>query len=325
MSRVHVRCPTCSSLLETACSGGDRIINVRCGSCSTVFSAELPRPVQTPRWPALPVGACDWQCTTCTLVNKVDRTNCSACGGSQPWTCRFCGRSNNPSHAAACAGCKREGAGRAAAASPLRSVEQAPAQPPPILCPVCTLRNSATATRCEACEANLGGSGGNGGGDGGNGGNGGDGRKGAWRGGRADSGAPYLECPRCTVHNPPTAIECATCGHVFAPPVPPVPHMPAVLPVFDTASGRFRDSVPQAGASQPVNLSRETSLGGERSQTIVERRARHEAEAAMTLKRVLAYCEQNKEPFVDDAFPPAPRSLFLNGKGWSTNGAGVRS
>ena len=127
------------------------------------------------------------------------------------------------------------------------------------------------------------------------------------------------------MHNPPTAIECATCGHVFAPPVPPVPHMPAVLPVFDTASGRFRDSVPQAGASQPVNLSRETSLGGERSRTIVERRARHEAEAAMTLKRVLAYCEQNKEPFVDDAFPPAPRSLFLNGKGWSTNGAGVRS
>jgi calpain-15 len=83
--------------------------------------------------------------------------------------------------------------------------------------------------------------------------------------------------------------------------------------------------VPQAGASQPVNLSRETSLGGERSQTIVERRARHEAEAAMTLKRVLAYCEQNREPFVDDAFPPADRSLFLNGKGWSTNGAGVRS
>ena len=111
---VRVRCPTCSSVLETACSGGDRIINVRCGSCSTVFSAELPRPVQTPRLPTPPVGACDWQCTTCTLVNKAERTNCSACGSSQPWTCRFCGRSNNPSHAAACAGCKREGAGRAA-------------------------------------------------------------------------------------------------------------------------------------------------------------------------------------------------------------------
>ena len=60
---------------------------------------------------------------------------------------------------------------------------------------------------------------------------------------------------------------------------------------FDPTSGKYRPAAPSAmpadfappsasDTSRPVNLGRQSSLGGERSLTIVARRAKHEAEAA---------------------------------------------
>lgn len=61
------------------------------------------------------------------------------------------------------------------------------------------------------------------------------------------------------------------------------------------------------------------NVSHQRSEDINERRTRHETEAAETHARVLAFCDQAREPFVDDAFPPTARSLFLDGKGWRSS------
>ena len=37
-----------------------------------------------------------------------------------------------------------------------------------------------------------------------------------------------------------------------------------------------------------------------------------EAEARDTWKRILDFCKENREDFIDDSFPPSPKSLFYN-------------
>ena len=52
------------------------------------------------------------------------------------------------------------------------------------------------------------------------------------------------------------------------------------------------------------------------SASINDRRVRHEAEAAATLREVIAVCSAQRMPFVDPEFPPSSRSLYLDGVGW---------
>ena len=60
---------------------------------------------------------------------------------------------------------------------------------------------------------------------------------------------------------------------------------------------------------------------GETSEPIEARRAKHEAEAAAIHANILSFCAAANEAFVDDAFPPTPKSIYLDGRGWASSSA----
>ena len=244
MTRIHVRCPTCAATLECERQGNQRAMNVRCGQCTTVFSAELPPEASMTARPSAPSTATrDWQCPTCTLINKKEKATCSACGHGRP--------------------------------APAPAPAPPPQRPAPqrvtgrgddafVTCPVCTLRNKLTASKCEACAAPLdsapcsGTSTSSGGGGGGGGTSSGSGDS----GGGHCAAAPYLTCPACTVHNEVTASVCATCGTRLGdvgggsgPRAPPAP-------MRDAATGLYRPTAaPTPPAAQPINLGRQVKHG----------------------------------------------------------------
>ena len=59
-------------------------------------------------------------------------------------------------------------------------------------------------------------------------------------------------------------------------------------------------------------------------QSIEARRAAEEAQAEATLRSILAACAARRELFVDPDFPPAPRSLYANGRAWADGGSRER-
>lgn len=155
-----------------------------------------------------------------------------------------------------------------------------------IQCSTCTLENPLSASACQAC------------------------------------GTPLDNlCPRCTLRFEPGASSCAACGEQLrqAPsrartrevPTAPPPPPPQPPPPASRAPSR-----PHASSTAP----QPSGVAQQRSEEIHERRTRHEAAAAETHARVLAFCERSREPFVDDSFMPSERSLFLNGRGWRQDG-----
>lgn len=155
-----------------------------------------------------------------------------------------------------------------------------------LICQQCTLRNPLSAARCEAC------------------------------------GTPLDDlCPKCTLRFAPGSVSCVACGELLLLNQPPsvqaelqrsqqqqpAPHWQrrppdeARNPTARNATARVSDS---ASTAQP-------------SEHLVDRQARHEAEAAETHARVLELCSIAGEEFVDrDDFPPSNQSLYVNGSGW---------
>ncbi|XP_037071119.1 calpain-15-like [Pollicipes pollicipes] len=89
------------------------------------------------------------------------------------------------------------------------------------------------------------------------------------------------DCPACTYGNAPGDARCGVCGAPRAGPASPEP-------------------------TEPAAARRESELES-------DLRAWEEQGARQTWKHIVEFCKQDGEPFVDDSFPPAVRSLYYAG------------
>ncbi|XP_015116996.1 calpain-D [Diachasma alloeum] len=227
-----------------------------------------------------------WTCRKCTLLNPSTRTTCEACGGSK---LRSVTHLEDPT---------------------LRKGES-------WVCPSCTLRNPLTAQNCNACKTmadflevprdnrtpsaqrssspRL---------------SGGianvkvatprHSRNSVRRNGPTslgdkrhsrvkEPGQTQWQCKLCTYENKSTNGTCEMCQ--------------SSKTLSQTPGDRLRLSEP--GAS---------TLRIQRQESVVMENLRHieEREALEKWERIVRYCKETNEPFVDDSFPPAPKSLYYN-------------
>ena len=135
---------------------------------------------------------------------------------------------------------------------------------------------------------------------------------------------PY-RCPACTFENKPRASICEVCGTMLkavsaerlpngdgagALPLRPPHRLPPLRPMSTMAASGKHESELMDQLREAGNLNRATGFGGKfklRRFFQVE-----EAEARDTWKGILDFCKENREDFIDDSFPPSPKSLFCN-------------
>ncbi|KAK0177003.1 hypothetical protein PV328_001096 [Microctonus aethiopoides] len=102
-------------------------------------------------------------------------------------------------------------------------------------------------------------------------------------------GHTQWQCKLCTYENKSTNGNCEMCQSSKA-----LSHTPADRPRLN-----------EPGVS---------TLKIQRQESVVMENLRHieEREALEKWKRIVRYCKETNEPFVDDSFPPAPKSLYYN-------------
>jgi len=171
-------------------------------------------------------------------------------------------------------------------------------------CSACTLHNTPAAASCSACERP--------------------------RESHEDRFPPskpdHWVCQTCTYENSPRKLSCCMCSapRLPAPPGPPsaneavaekVSVIPGVAGVAGVTTGE--------GAGRPDSACSTGSFLQPRMQSRDMERLREdeEKEARERWASIVAYCRQHGEPFVDDSFPPGPRSLFYSGDGPATEAA----
>ncbi|XP_073994307.1 calpain 15 small optic lobes isoform X2 [Rhodnius prolixus] len=96
------------------------------------------------------------------------------------------------------------------------------------------------------------------------------------------------QCIHCTYENLGTASECEMCHSCRGAPF-----------------GILTTPVPLVGPS--------TSSAKKESELVERLRQIEETDALDKWNTIVKFCTQNDEPFVDDSFPPAPKSLYYNG------------
>ncbi|XP_057341586.1 calpain-D-like isoform X2 [Microplitis mediator] len=248
----------------------------------------------------LPLPGPAWTCKKCTLVNPASRATCEACGGSK---LRSVTHIEDPT---------------------LRKGES-------WVCPSCTLRNPLTAQNCNACKTladflelprdnrvagqrspspRLSSGSGSGSGSGSSSGSGLASnisristprhRNSVRRNGPSiqsdkrhskikESTVAQWHCKLCTFENKSTNGVCEMCQSSKS-----LSQTPGNIPRFS-----------EPGVS---------TLRIQRQESVVMENLRHieEREALEKWERIVRYCKETNEPFVDDSFPPAPKSLYYN-------------
>ncbi|PSN37268.1 Calpain-D [Blattella germanica] len=111
-------------------------------------------------------------------------------------------------------------------------------------------------------------------------------------------------CVVCTYENRTASVSCEMCqssrclsssamvltnGRISATPSPGAPSGPSI-----------------------GNTSNAAAVLKQESELMEDLRHIEEQEALEKWERIVQYCRENKEPFVDDSFPPAPKSLYYN-------------
>jgi len=96
-------------------------------------------------------------------------------------------------------------------------------------------------------------------------------------------------CPACTLVNPFTSAACSACGA--------------------TKGGANEQNNPltSPGAASPASR----TIQRQKSIPVESRRKRDEKQAKEQWDNIAKYCKNNKIQFVDDSFPPAEKSLYL--------------
>ncbi|KAH9513830.1 hypothetical protein Btru_031511 [Bulinus truncatus] len=139
---------------------------------------------------------------------------------------------------------------------------------------------------------------------------------------------PQWICAKCTFENSPDSLQCSMCSgpkssnwicdyctfnNNAGRGVCSMCHMPRVV----TEKGTFHETSP------PDNLQKRKDpsipkplyeLLRQESSLVEDIRITEEKEASELQKRIIQHCQITGDPFVDDSFPPAPKSLFLDPK-----------
>lgn len=107
-------------------------------------------------------------------------------------------------------------------------------------------------------------------------------------GGGSTALTPKLwQCPACTYENSSASVVCEICS---------------------SHRGLIPTSEPNSSASTPGD----TTTTRKKSKLMENLRQMEESEAREKWERIGQYCKDNNQLFVDDSFPPAPRSLYYN-------------
>lgn len=96
-------------------------------------------------------------------------------------------------------------------------------------------------------------------------------------------------CPACTYENPSASVVCEICSS-------------------------HRGLVPNPSTTnvEPGTNNSANEVNRKKSKLMENLRTIEEGEARDKWERIIHFCKENNELFVDDSFPPAPRSLYYN-------------
>ncbi|XP_066999894.2 calpain-D [Anabrus simplex] len=112
------------------------------------------------------------------------------------------------------------------------------------------------------------------------------------------------QCVLCTFENRTAAMSCEMC------------QSSRCLSSGSVMSNGKLPATPSPGSSVPLNgaiaSAITTAVLKQESELMEDLRHIEEKEALEKWERIVQYCRENKEPFVDDSFPPAPKSLYYN-------------
>lgn len=138
---------------------------------------------------------------------------------------------------------------------------------------------------------------------------------------RHSSGASLLpktwQCPACTYENSSASVVCEICsshrGLIPNPANTTTPTESCGIIGIGGGVGTGDDGIGGGGISGTVDI---TGEGCRKKSKLMENlRTMEESEAREKWARIIQYCKENNELFVDDSFPPAPRSLYYNPTG----------
>lgn len=128
---------------------------------------------------------------------------------------------------------------------------------------------------------------------------------------------PTWQCSVCTYENSVTAVACDMCHSSRCL------SSSSITTITTGSSSTFVGTVTSPAVVMPrdvMNLG-STLLGGtsgtntivrHQSELMDDLRRIEEREALDKWQHIVCYCTENKEQFVDDSFPPAPKSLYYN-------------
>lgn len=228
-----------------------------------------------------------WTCKKCTLLNAASRTTCEACCGSklksimhlEDATLRK-GESwvcpsctlRNPLSAQNCNACKTL-ADFLEVPKDNRAFGQR--SPSPRLCSTPTNSRAVTPRHRNSVRRN------------GSSGSAGDKRHSRTR----DPSQTQWQCKVCTYENKSTTVICEMCQSSKS--------------LSQVSGDRGVPRLLESGTST-LRIQRQESVVMENLRQLEER------DALEKWERIVRYCKETNEPFVDDSFPPAPKSLYYN-------------
>lgn len=231
-----------------------------------------------------------WTCKKCTLLNAASRTTCEACCGSklksimhledatlrkgESWVCPSC-TLRNPLSAQNCNACKTL-ADFLEVPKDNRALGQR--SPSPRLCSTPTNSKAVTPRHRNSVRRN---------GSAGSAGSAGDKRHSRTR----DPSHIQWQCKVCTYENKSTTVICEMCQSSKS--------------LSQVSGDRGIPRLVESGTST-LRIQRQESVVMENLRQLEER------DALEKWERIVRYCKETNEPFVDDSFPPAPKSLYYN-------------
>ncbi|XP_014217119.1 calpain-D-like [Copidosoma floridanum] len=251
-----------------------------------------------------------WTCKKCTLVNPLSRSTCEACGGSklrsvschledptlrkgESWVCPSC-TLRNPLSAPVCNACKNSSdlleLPRDSRITPNHHQQVGQRSPSPRLASAVTapvaspMQKIVTPRHRNSVRKN--------------------GSAGSATGASSavsitekkhsknkdSNNAQVWQCKLCTYENKSSSVNCEMCQSSKS--------------LSQMVGDRPR--LHHEPITSTLRIQRQESVVMENLRQIEER------EALEKWERIVRYCKETNEPFVDDSFPPAPKSLYYN-------------
>ncbi|XP_046394157.1 calpain-D-like isoform X2 [Ischnura elegans] len=128
------------------------------------------------------------------------------------------------------------------------------------------------------------------------------------------SPASSWHCVVCTFENRTSSVSCDMCQSSRGARAPGIVLTPGAISGAEggVAGHAMPSVVPSMQAMGGAAVPPQPGVIKQESELMEDLRNIEEREALEKWERIVQYCRENKEPFVDDSFPPAPKSLYYN-------------